>query len=332
MKISAANGVADSKTGISRTRPRTRSGASGGLQGHVGTEGHPTDHRLVDPELVEQVDDVARVGVHAVRGHLARLARPPVARQVEQDDPVAGGGQVTRQAAVRQRVQQDAVQVDEHALARGRGPRRRASGPRRGRWPAGGASGAEFSMAATRLPSRAPAPTRSQAELRRTRRPLGPPAAGLQLGGGLVLDGRRRLAGQSARSRGRSRSRARTGTRRSSRSRCLRRSCRRTRSGAVPPTHRPAPVMPPEPARRPVPPSHRARPIASRPVPRHVPRRRGEPPRSAETTRGAPRRAGCSRGLPCEAVGQPPAELREEGGEERLSRIRRPGRRRRRGE
>ena len=92
-------------------------GGQGDHQGHVGPERHPPDHGALDPEVVEQADDLPGVGVHPVGGGATGLARGAVAGQVEEDHPVAGVGQVLGQPAVRGGVEQEAVQVDQHVVA-----------------------------------------------------------------------------------------------------------------------------------------------------------------------------------------------------------------------
>ena len=89
----------------------------GGLGRHqeadVPAERDAADHRLVDAQVVEEGDDVVGVGVHAVVRRPLGSGRQSVAGQVEEDDPVALGGQVGGQAAVHVGVHQDAVEEDE---------------------------------------------------------------------------------------------------------------------------------------------------------------------------------------------------------------------------
>ena len=111
----AAPGTAHSRTGISISSPRTRSGRlHRHLEAHVGPERHPAHDRLVDAELVEQRHHVAGVGVHAVGRGVPGLVRPAVAGQVEQDDLEAPLGEVGGQAAAELVVEEQAVQEHEH--------------------------------------------------------------------------------------------------------------------------------------------------------------------------------------------------------------------------
>ena len=86
-------------------------------QADVATEGHAPDHGLVDPEVVEQGDDVVRIGVHPVERGPLRSGGQPVPGQVEEDDAVALRRQVSGQAAVHVGVHQNAVQEDQDTRA-----------------------------------------------------------------------------------------------------------------------------------------------------------------------------------------------------------------------
>ena len=113
-KTRAAPGTAHSSTGISTSRPRTRSGAWAATWSEtLAPSETPADDGLVDPEIVEQGHHVVGVGVDAVGRGVAGLVGPPVPGEVEEDDPVAGGHQVRGQPAVHLAVEEDPVHEHE---------------------------------------------------------------------------------------------------------------------------------------------------------------------------------------------------------------------------
>ena len=69
----------------------------------------------LETEVVEERDDVVRVGVHPVEGRSPRLLGQPVAGEVEQDDPVARLGEVLGKPAVEVGVEQDPVHEHQHS-------------------------------------------------------------------------------------------------------------------------------------------------------------------------------------------------------------------------
>ena len=88
-----------------------------GKQAHVGAERDAAEHRLVDPELVQQAQHLLRVEIHAVGAGVARLVAVAVTQQVEQHDAIAPGGQPLGQASAEASVEQQAVQPYDHPVA-----------------------------------------------------------------------------------------------------------------------------------------------------------------------------------------------------------------------
>ncbi len=114
----AAAGSAHSSTGISMTRPRTRSGAWAATRRLTfpPRETPPTTAWSMS-RWSSRATTWSRVGVHPVERCPHGTLGQAVAGQVEQDHPVPPGGEVDGQAAVEVGVEQDPVQEDQDARA-----------------------------------------------------------------------------------------------------------------------------------------------------------------------------------------------------------------------
>ena len=103
--------IAPSRTGISMTIPRSRSGRQrGGLQRDVRAERRPGHDGLVELEVVEQRDDLLAEHRHGVVPHVLRPVGAAVAEQIERDDAVAALGEGARQGLVHPLREEQAVE------------------------------------------------------------------------------------------------------------------------------------------------------------------------------------------------------------------------------
>ena len=105
------------------------------LQGDVGAERGAADHRRVEPEVVEQGDDLAGEQRHRVEAQVLGPVGAAVAEQVDADRAVAALGQRRPQPLVHAAVHQQPVDEDDRRARPRRSCRTRSGGPRSGTRP-----------------------------------------------------------------------------------------------------------------------------------------------------------------------------------------------------